>query len=109
MRYGWLPALAISALFAMGSAYATPAGKNIEFEGGGAGKVLFDGKVHADKGAKCADCHTNPKLFAMKKGGDKITMADINSGKSCGTCHDGKKAFKASDAANCAKCHKKAA
>ncbi len=108
MSYGWLSALIVTALFSISSALATPAGKNVEFEGGSAGKVVFDGKVHADKGAKCADCHTNPKLFAMKKGADKITMADINAGKSCGSCHDSKKAFKASDAANCAKCHKKA-
>jgi c(7)-type cytochrome triheme protein len=43
----------------------------------------------------------------MKKGAAKITMADMNAGKSCGTCHNGDKTFKSSDAANCAKCHKK--
>lgn len=88
-----------------GSAFAVPAGKTVEFEGGGAGKVIFDGKTHADKGAKCNDCH--PALFQMKKGAQKITMADINAGKYCGACHNGTKAFKAGDAANCAKCHKK--
>jgi len=88
-----------------GSALAVPPGKTVEFAGGGAGKVVFDGKTHADKGAKCNDCH--PSLFQMKKGADKITMADINAGKFCGACHNGTKAFKAGDAANCAKCHKK--
>jgi c(7)-type cytochrome triheme protein len=88
-----------------GSALAVPPGKTVEYEGGGAGKVVFDGKTHADKGAKCNDCH--PSLFQMKKGAQKITMADINAGKSCGACHNGTKAFKAGDAANCAKCHKK--
>ncbi len=107
MKHVWLLATCLTFFFAA-SAVAVPPGKTVEFQGGGAGKVVFDGKVHADKGAKCADCHTNPKLFAMKNGGDKITMADINAGKSCGTCHDGKKAFKAGDAANCGKCHKKA-
>ncbi len=83
------------------SAYAVPAGKTVEFAGGGAGKVVFDGKTHADKGLKCADCH--PGAFPMKKA--PVTMADINAGKSCGTCHkDGGKAFPAKD---CAKCHKK--
>ena len=86
---------------------AAPPGKTVEFVGGDHGKVVFDGKVHADKGLKCGDCHTNPKLFAMKKGGDKITMDDIKAGKFCGACHDGKKAFKAGDEANCGKCHKK--
>ncbi len=88
------------------AAFAVPAGKTVEFAGGSAGKVVFDGKVHADKGLKCADCHQSG-LFKMKKGGDTITMADINAGKFCGACHNGTKAFSAKDAANCAKCHKK--
>jgi c(7)-type cytochrome triheme protein len=99
--------MAVAVLFCMSSAFAVPPGKTVELAGGDAGKVVMDGKVHADKGLKCPDCHTNPKLFAMKVGGDKITMADINAGKFCGACHDGSKAFKAGDKANCAKCHKK--
>lgn len=89
------------------SAFAVPAGKTVEFDGKGAGKVVFDGKTHAAKGNKCADCHTNPKLFQMKKGADTITMKDMEAGKVCGACHNGTKAFKANDPANCAKCHKK--
>ncbi len=86
-------------------ALAVPPGKTVEFDGKGAGKVTFEGKVHADKGLKCADCH--PAIFKMKKGADAITMKDINEGKFCGTCHNGTKAFSTKDAANCAKCHKK--
>lgn len=89
----------------VGSALAVPPGKTVDFAGGSAGKVVFDGKAHADKGLKCNDCHT--KVFQMKKGAAKMTMADINGGKFCGECHNGTKAFKSSDAANCAKCHKK--
>ena len=85
--------------------FAVSAGKTIEFAGGSAGKVIFDGKVHADAGLKCTDCHT--KIFQMKKGSAKITMADVNAGKYCGVCHNGQKAFKSSDQANCGKCHKK--
>jgi c(7)-type cytochrome triheme protein len=92
------------AVMFVGSAMAVPPGKTVDYEGGGMGKVVFDGKAHADKGLKCNDCHT--KIFKMKKG-DKITMADMNAGKNCGTCHNGEKAFKSSDHANCAKCHKK--
>jgi c(7)-type cytochrome triheme protein len=88
------------------SAFAVPAGKTVEFDGKGAGKVVFDGGVHASKGLKCADCH-GAGIFKMKKGGDVITMKDINDGKFCGACHNGTKAFSAKDAANCAKCHKK--
>ena len=86
------------------SAFAVPSGKTVEFAGGSAGKVIFDGKVHAEKGLKCNDCHT--KSFPMKK--EKgLKMADMNSGKSCGTCHNGQKAFSTSDQADCGKCHKK--
>jgi len=106
MKKLFVSALVIVATFALAmTAFAVPAGKTVEFEGKGAGKVVFDGKVHADKGLKCASCH--PAVFKMKKGGDVITMKDINEGKFCGTCHDGTKAFSAKDAANCGKCHKK--
>ena len=87
-----------------GSGFAVPSGKTVEFAGGPAGKVIFDGKIHGDKGLKCTDCH--PKIFPMKKG-TKLTMAEINEGKYCGVCHNGQRAFKSSGQANCEKCHKK--
>ncbi len=87
-----------------GSAFGVPSGKTLEWPTA-AGKVIFDGKVHADKGLKCGDCHT--KLFKMKKGAEEMTMAEINKGKFCGACHNGEKAFKTDDAANCNRCHKK--
>ena len=98
----WLTLLAF-ALF-VGSASAVLPGKVVEYDGGPLGKVVFDGKAHATKSLKCPDCHI--KIFQMKKEA-KITMADMNAGKNCGTCHNGDKAYKSSDAANCAKCHKK--
>ena len=85
-------------------ALAVMPGKTVEFEGGGAGKVVFDGKTHADAGNKCADCHQSG-LFKMKKGEAKHTMKDMQAGKSCGACHNGTKAFTVK--ANCNKCHKK--
>lgn len=93
-----------------GGAMAVGPGKTLEFPGGDAGKVVFDGKTHGDAGNKCATCH--PAIFPMKGPGKEgtatITMADIKAGKFCGTCHTGKeKAFNASDDANCTKCHKK--
>lgn len=89
----------------IGSAMAVPPGKTVEFADGAAGKVIFDGKVHADKGLKCNDCHT--KIFQMKKGSAKITMAEMKEGKNCGACHNGTKAFNTTDKENCTKCHKK--
>jgi c(7)-type cytochrome triheme protein len=98
--------VAISIVLAFtAAAMAVPAGRTIEYPDGAMGKVIFDGKVHAEKGLKCGDCH--PVIFQMKKDSTPKTMADINAGKACGACHNGTKAFKASDAANCGKCHKK--
>lgn len=103
MKKGLILALTliIAAAF-IGSALAVPAGKTVEFKGGKMGKVVFDGKKHADAGNKCNDCH--PKIFEMKKGTAKITMKDMYAGKQCGTCHNGDKAFKAQ---MCKKCHMK--
>jgi len=86
------------------AAYAVPPGKTAEWNAP-MGKVTFDGKVHADKGLKCLDCHS--KIFKMKKGSTEMKMADINSGKFCGECHNGTKAFATNNPENCSKCHKK--
>jgi len=62
------------------------------------GPVIFGHKKHL--GAyQCAACH--PKVFdmAVKK---PVTMAQMEKGKSCGACHNGKAAFGVSE---CAKCH----
>ena len=84
---------------------AVAPGKTIEYEGGGAGKVILDGKIHMGKGLTCTDCH--PKIFQMRKGTAKITKAEMDAGKFCSECHNGTKAFKGNDPANCARCHKK--
>ncbi len=106
MKFSGIFAIFAALMLVMGNAMAVPTGK-VEFAGGGAGKGEMDAKVHADKGAKCADCHTKPKLFEMKKGKNKMTMKDMNEGKFCGACHDGKKSFSTKTPADCAKCHKK--
>ncbi len=103
MRITVLALSLIIAISFVGSAFAVGPGKTLEFPDGAQGKVTFDGKVHADKGFKCGDCHT--KIFPMKKG--TLTMADMDAGKACGTCHNGEKAFSTKDKANCGKCHKK--
>ena len=95
----------VAAVAVSGAVLAVPPGKTVEYAGGPMGKVVFDGKVHADKGLKCNDCHT--KIFQMKKGSTKMTMAALNKGEFCGTCHNGTKAFKTSDASKCKTCHKK--
>jgi c(7)-type cytochrome triheme protein len=62
------------------------------------GKVKFDHMVH---GAECDACH--PKIFIQKNNSNQVGMKAMEKGKSCGACHDGKKAF--SVAGNCVTCH----
>ncbi len=90
----------IATVLSIGNAVAVPPGMNVPFAGG----VIFDGKIHADKGLACDSCH--PAIFQMKKGSTNITMAGMNAGKYCGVCHNGSIAFNSGDAANCSKCHK---
>lgn len=79
---------------------------NLVFEVKDMGKVTFNGKIHADKGLKCIDCHPTP--FPNKRSAaGTYKMEKMNKGENCGICHNGAKAFKASDPANCTKCHKK--
>ena len=102
-RFSTLALALIGVIFA-GIAQAVPAGKTAEWDTPN-GKVVFEGKIHADKGLKCLDCHS--KIFKMKKGSTEMKMADINGGKFCGECHNGAKAFTTSEPANCGRCHKK--
>jgi len=63
--------------------------------------VNFSHQNHAKKAA-CSACH--PALFLMKKGSTKLTMDEMYKGNSCGACHNGKKAFAATE---CNRCHAK--
>lgn len=66
-----------------------------------AGEATFSHEFHT-QAYKCADCHT--KTFPFKSGVLKATMGDMESGKSCGFCHNkGKDAFSVQD--DCGKCH----
>jgi c(7)-type cytochrome triheme protein len=105
MRKKVLCLIPIVTLALIGSALAVPSGKTLEFPDGSAGKVIFSGTIHAEKGLKCSDCH--PKIFPMKKTTEELKMSDLNAGKYCGACHNGEKAYSTNDAANCSKCHKK--
>jgi c(7)-type cytochrome triheme protein len=74
--------------------------KSVTFKTKAVGNVVFSHKDHLrQKSIKnnCKACH--------KEGTNKIgrhSMADMEKGKSCGACHNGKKAFAL---ANCEKCH----
>ncbi|MEW5745629.1 MAG: c(7)-type cytochrome triheme domain-containing protein [Nitrospirota bacterium] len=85
-----------------GSATAVPPGKKVTWKTA-MGAVVFSGSVHADHGVSCVDCH--PQVFDQKKGAARFKMSDIKAGKFCGACHNGERAFKASDGLNCLRCH----
>ena len=76
----------------------------------GGGDIFEDGRfryshiehVVAAK-SKCTECH--PKLYTSLKQHKNVTMEEMEyQGKSCGACHNGKKAF--SIKGECARCHK---
>ena len=86
-----------------GNASAVGPDKTITWAGGGKGKVLFDGRKHAEKRYVCKDCH--PGLFSMKYGASRITHAELKQGKHCGACHNGTLAFSTADRGKCFACH----
>ncbi len=53
---------------------------------------------------KCPACHDD--LFKMKAGANAVTMDELQAGKWCGACHNGKIAF-ISDLNSCLRCHYK--
>lgn len=67
----------------------------------GAGNVHFRHDQHLGK-YKCNTCHT--ALYTLNGRNPKVTMKAMEIGRSCGACHNGKKAFTVK--ANCAMCHK---
>jgi c(7)-type cytochrome triheme protein len=54
-------------------------------------------------GKKCLRCHPEP--FRMLAPTRRILHADMESGGSCGRCHDGRAAFGVTDSSSCLVCH----
>lgn len=67
-----------------------------------AGESVFSHKAHLEMSFACNECHN--KLFTPGPNRLSHTMLDMEKGKSCGACHDGKSAF--SVKGDCQKCHK---
>jgi c(7)-type cytochrome triheme protein len=99
-----IAAVAISlALLFSSIAFAKVGGGDIVFEVKKE-KVTFSHDSHVKtSGLACQECHD--KLFVTKAKHKKASMADMGKGKSCGACHDGKRAF--SVKSNCGNCHQK--
>lgn len=96
-------AILIILLLAATPALAAVGGGDITLQNKG-GDVVFSHDTHvAGTGLACTDCHD--KLYLNKAQHKAVTMKQMQKGKSCGACHNGKKAF--SVKGDCAKCHKK--
>ncbi len=86
-----------------GTVPAKVGGGDINFEVKSAGNVTFSHDNHVGSGLKCTDCHDS--LYVAKAKHKTVKMAQMQKGKSCGACHNGKKAFDVKS--NCNNCHKK--
>ncbi|HKZ17373.1 MAG TPA: cytochrome c3 family protein [Geobacteraceae bacterium] len=87
-----------------GAAPAVVGGGDVTMKAGEAGDVVFSHDLHVvslDIG--CKECHT--RLYLDTKRHKKVTMEQMEKGKSCGACHNGDKAF--SVKGDCDKCHGK--
>ncbi len=62
------------------------------------GPVVFSHTAHL-RTMQCGACHS--KLYKTAQN-PTVSMAEMEKGKSCGACHNGKKAFAVAD---CVKCH----
>jgi c(7)-type cytochrome triheme protein len=85
-------------------AWAVIGGGDITFQVEGMASALFTHDAHVGKAKlKCAACH--PALYKNRTQHSVVGMAGMQKGKSCGACHDGKKAFGVVEKENCEKCH----
>jgi len=73
--------------------------KEISYAVKSTGTTLFSHAKHLESTPDCAACH--PRLFNAGKN-KRFTMAEMDKGRSCGACHNGKQAFSVS---KCAACH----
>jgi c(7)-type cytochrome triheme protein len=75
--------------------------QEVEYTDTGAGTVVFSHRIH--KGLYgCGECHT--KLYATTRSSVKVSMKEMEAGKSCGSCHDGKNAISVKE--KCDSCHR---
>ncbi len=73
---------------------------NIVFKVKETGFTTFSHSAHKSM-YKCVECHN--QIFKAGKSSIRYSMADMEKGSSCGTCHDGKTSF--SVKSDCQKCH----
>jgi len=95
--------IVIALLLVATPVFASVGGGDITLKNKG-GDVLFSHETHVGgMTPACTECHD--KLYLSKGQHRSVSMKQMQKGKSCGACHNGKKAFSVKGA--CAKCHKK--
>jgi len=104
----WFWSVIAASLLALSYAWAATGGGDIIFDIEGMPSVVFshDSHVGAAK-KKCSECHY--AIYTNHSQHKAVGMAAMRAGKSCGACHDGKKAFGVATSKYCDKCHKKTA
>ena len=115
----WLVMLLGLALVGVSSSLAQqkpkmPADFAFDQKGESPGEVTFSHEKHYEQFPKCTECHT--KVFKMKRATTEgpFTMARMEKGELCGTCHTGEKKgakgqliFSVKDKNACTRCHTK--
>jgi len=102
-KFIWL--LTVVSFLVSGLAYGA-AMQDIIYQGDTAtDEAIFHGDKHLKRGLKCVDCHNKGMFPKKKKGATVVTMKDIQQGKFCGKCHNGKTAFGIDH--HCDRCHPK--
>jgi len=104
----WFWSVIAASLLALSHAWAVTGGGDIIFDIEGMPSVVFnhDSHVNAAK-KKCSECHY--AIYTSHLQRKAVGMAAMRAGKSCGACHDGKKAFGVATSKHCDRCHKKPA
>jgi len=89
-------------VFAAGPAAAVVGGGEVVFPVKDAEKATFSHDQHVVRAkVGCKECH--PRLYLDVARSKRATMKQMEKGKSCGACHQGKRAFALDE---CTKCHK---
>lgn len=74
--------------------------RDVLFEEKSTGNVIFSHTFHTGL-STCSDCHVS--LYNTARSTVNISMEEMEQGKSCGGCHDGKTAFSVKE--KCESCH----
>ena len=76
--------------------------RDVSYAVKGFSTAVFSHSIHIAKtGGACKGCH-NGSVITGK--GKVVTMAEMEKGRTCGSCHNGKRTFAVT--ANCERCHK---